>query len=156
MGIRNLPHLESCFRYDQDRSNHLGRHFVLWHQQSISIIGFPCDRFYANINVLSSIDCFPVTTPGLKLEMLRMKLFAASSDICIEAVSSLIWLLRPVSSVLTGGRRLLGTERLSGVTRPGLVSCAGAGEARISPTGGEHLGGPELQPTQLQETWVRS
>ena len=116
---------------------------------------FPSDRFYANINVLSSIDCFPVTTPGLKLEMLRMKLFAASSDICIEAVSSLIWLLRPVSSVFTGGRRLLGTERLSAVTRPGLVSCTGAGEGRISPTGGEHLGGPELQPTQLHDTWVR-
>ena len=40
MGIRKLPHLESSFRYDQDRSNHLGHHFVLWHQQSISIIGF--------------------------------------------------------------------------------------------------------------------
>ena len=68
-----------------------------------------------------------MTTPGLKLEMLRMKLLAASSVICIEARSCLIWLLRPLSSVATGGRRLLGTERLSGVTRPGLVSCTGAG-----------------------------
>lgn len=97
-----------------------------------------------------------MTTPGLKLEMLRIKLLAASSDICMEGRSSLIWLLRPLSSVATGGRRLLGTERLSGVTRPGLVSCTGpglgAGAERISPTGGEHCGGPELQPTQLQET----
>ena len=95
-----------------------------------------------------------MTTPGLKLEMLRIKLLAASSDICMEGRSSLIWLLRPLSSVATGGRRLLGTERLSGVTRPGLVSCTGPGlgEEMISPTGGEHCGGPELQPTQLQET----
>ena len=83
-------------------------------------------------------------------------MLAASSVICIEARSCLIWLLRPLSSVATGGRRLLGTERLSGVTRPGLVSCTGEeeGAGRISPTGGEHCGGPELQPTQLHETWT--
>ena len=45
MGIRKLPHLELCFRYVQDWSNHLGHHFVLWHQQSISIIGFPLIAF---------------------------------------------------------------------------------------------------------------
>ena len=94
-----------------------------------------------------------MTTPGLKLEMLRMTLFA-SSDICIEARSSLIWPPRLLSSLATGGRRLLGTERFSVVTRPGLVSCSGAGAGRISPTGGEHWGGPELQPTQLHETWA--
>ena len=108
MGIRKLPHLELCFRYDHDRSNRLGHHFVLWHQQSISIIGFLSAINLREHKCLSSIDCFPVTTPGLKLEMLRIKLLAASSDICMEGRSSLIWLLRPLSSIMSWTAGLAG------------------------------------------------
>ena len=56
--------------------------------------------------------------------------------------------LEDSSSSIIGGSKELATERFSMVTSEG----AGAALGRISPTGGEHLAGPEVHPTQLQET----
>ena len=50
---------------------------------------------------------------------------------------------------MIGGSSELATERFSMVTSDG----GGAALGTISPTGGEHFAGPEVHPTQLQETW---
>ena len=50
--------------------------------------------------------------------------------------------------LIVGGSRELATDKFSTVTIDG----SGGGEGKISPTGAEQEGGPEVHPIQLQVT----